>query len=616
MAGNISKSNDLNLGKGIFLKIISILGILFLIAPLIILVVFSFNSARTMTQWEGFSLRWYKAALQDETIWLALKNSLIIGVISTIITTILGTAAALAIGKYAFKGKKAFENMLYIPVILPEIIFGIALLALYAMIRFPLGFASIIVAHVTFTFSFVTLIVLAKVNNFDRNLEEASLDLGAGRWQTFRRVILPNIAPGIISGAVYAFTMSLDDFVVTFFTAGVGSSTLPLKIYSLIKTGVTPTINAISTILILFTIIALLSAYTIQKNKDHLKKGTKTVLSVFGGIVAVCILFIMFYSPGHKNELNICNYADYLDDGLIDDFEKEYGIKINLDYMNDTEELLTRMMMGVSGYDLIVPTGNVIKILIANDLLSPIDYFTNYDTIDSTFTHLEYDPTGKYYVPYAYGFTAIAYNSKFVKDPVNSWSIMWDQEYKGRMLMLDFSSEAFFSAYKKLGLTFDTNPQSLQQAYNALAEQKPLLKKYESNLTWEYLISEEVYLAQTWNGSITRLNSLYPQFKMILPQEGVAYFVDNLCIPKSSANKENALLFLNFLYSPKNAARNMEKIMYTMPVPAAWDYLDDFLKTSKIFCPDPQDLPPVFILPDFGDFKQDIDKAWTKLKSQ
>jgi len=617
MAGNISKSNDLNLGNSLFLKIITILGIIFLISPLIILIIFSFNSARTVTQWEGFSLKWYKEVFSDDTIWYSIKNSLIIGLISTFLTTVLGTAAALAIGKYTFKGKKIFENILYIPIILPEIIFGISLLALYILIKFPLGIVSIIVAHVTFSFSFVTLIVLAKVNNFDRNLEEASLDLGASRWQTFRNVIFPNISPGIISGALFAFTMSIDDFVVTFFTAGVGASTLPLKIYSLIKFGVTPAINAISTILIFFTIVVLLMVNALQKS-ERTKSGVKYAMLTGLGLIVIFIVFSFFSSPKEKNELNIYNYSDYMDETLIEDFEKEYGIKVNLDYMNDSEELLSRLMMGVSGYDLIVPTGYIVKIMIENDLLSPIDHslFTNYSGIDPAYTKLEFDTTGTYYVPYAYGFGTIVYNSEMVKEPVNSWEIMWNPKYRGKILMLDDIRETFFAAYKRLGLAFDDNPQSLDKALSLLLEQKPLLKKYESNLTHEYLINKEVYLAHTWNGSIARLNRLHPEFKMALPQEGLLYFVDNLCVPKTAENKKNAWLFLNYLYKPENAARNIAKIMYSMPVPEAYQHLSEELKNNKILFPDKADLPPLEITRDLGAFAGKLDEAWTTLKTK
>lgn len=613
MAGNIAKSNDLNLGRGIFLKIVTLLGIIFLISPLIILIIFSFNSSRTVTQWEGFSLHWYRTLFTDSSIWFSIRNTLIIGFVSTLLTTVLGTAAALAIGKYAFRGKKLFENILYVPVILPEIIFGIALLALYVLIRFPLGMASIIVAHITFSLSFVTLIVLARVNNFDRNLEEASLDLGASRWQTFRHVILPNIAPGIISGALFAFTLSIDDFVVTFFTAGVGASTLPLKIYSLIKYGITPAVNAVSTILIICTISVLLLIRTMQKSSG-LNKGVKYALAA----VSVLLVAFVIFSPAVKSrteEVNIYNYSDYIDEGVIRDFEIETGIRVNYDYMNDSEELLSRLMMGVSGYDLIFPVGYIVQIMIDKDLLSPLDFsnIPNYQYIDPGYRKLEYDTTATYHIPYTYGFGTIVYNSEIITEEVDSWQIMWDHRFQGKILMLDDIRETFFAAYKVLGLDFNDNPQSLELALAKLIEQKPLLKKYESNNTLEYLVNREVYLGHTWNGSIVKLNREHPEFKMALPREGVLYFVDNFCIPKTAPNKKNAELFINFLIKPENAARNMAKVTYAMPIPAAMEFLDEELRNNPIFLPDPADLPPLELSRDFGAFSGEIDKAWTRL---
>ncbi|MDD3052362.1 MAG: extracellular solute-binding protein [Candidatus Cloacimonetes bacterium] len=618
MAGNIAKSNDLKLGNNLLLKIVTIFSIVFLISPLLILVFYSFNSSRTISQWQGFSFKWYFSIFNDRSIWFALKNSLIIAVISTFFTTILGTAAALAVGKYAFKGKKLFENILYIPIILPEIIFGISLLALFMMIKFPLGMLSIIAAHITFSFSFVTLIVLAKVNNFDKNLEEASLDMGANRWQTFRYVILPNIAPGIISGALFAFTLSIDDFVVTFFTAGVGSSTLPLKIYSLIKYGITPGTNAISSILIFFTIAVLLIVNKASKTKVT-KKSYNYAFIIIGGALLLFALYSFFSGDNKQEQLNIYNYSDYMDEELIKEFEEQYNIKVNVDYMNDSEELLSRLLMGVAGYDIIVPTSYTVKIMIENDLLSPIDFsnIPNYANVDSAFTKLSFDPTGTFYVPYCYGITALVYNSEVVKEPVDSWQIMWNSDYKGRILMIDDIRDTFFAAYRRLDLDFDSNTNSLQKALELLLKQKPLLKKYESNMTFEYLINKDVYLAHTWNGAIARLNKEYPQFKMGLPKEGVSYFVDNLCIPKTAVNKKNAELFINFLYTPENAARNMNKIYYTMPVPEAMNYLNDDLKGNKIFNPfDEKDMPPMFITEDLGEFAGELNKAWTILKTR
>jgi len=616
MAGNISRGNDLGIGQGKGLKIITLAGLVFLLLPLLVLIVYSFNESRTVTVWTGFSLKWYRSVFQDPAIWLAVKNSLVIAVVSTFFTTVLGTMGALLLSKYTFRGKDLFQNMLYVPVLLPEIIFGVMLLAMFLMIGFPLGLISIICAHITFSFPFATMIIYAKVVNMPASIEEASLDLGASRWQTYLKVVLPFISPGIISGAMFAFTMSIDDFVVTFFTAGVGSSTLPLKIYSLIKFGVTPSINAISTLLIVFTVIVLFISNRIQESKRLGKKFKITILSFF--ILLIIFLIASPFFNSDEKKLNIYNYSGYLSDKLINDFEKESGIKVTLDYYNDNEELLSRLKMGVSGYDLIFPTGYMVKIMKESGLLSPIDYkmVPNYQYVTPIFRTLPYDTTGLYYIPYAYGFTGMVYNSEMIKDTVNSWKAMWDPKYQGKILMIDEMRETFYVAFTLLGKPFSPDTAVLNQARDLLIRQRPLLKKYESNAIEERMISGDAWIAHAWNGLTARLVKADPKFKSVMPSEGVVFWVDNICIPAGAPHKENALLFINFLLKPENTAKNIQTIMYAMPNEQARALLDSSLKNNKVIFPDLNDSTEMEVLEDYGNFNQMLDKAWTEVKTK
>lgn len=614
MAGNLARGNDLNIGQGKGLKLVTLTGVIFLLLPLIILIVFSFNESKNMMQWQGFSLKWYASVFHDKGLWLAVKNSMIIAIISTVLTTVLGTMCAMLLGKFRFRGRALFQNLLYVPVILPEIIFGVALLAFFLLIDFPLGLLSIIVAHVTFSFPFVTLIILSKVLNLPASLEEASLDLGAGRWQTFVKVILPYISPGVVSGAMFAFTLSIDDFVVTFFTAGVGASTLPLKIYSLIKFGVTPAINAVSTILIIFTVGALIISDRLQKS-ERIPKNIKITL---GGIVLTIIIALvvipMFSGKGEK--LNIYNYSEYLDEKLVEEFEKETGIDVSIDYFNDGEELLSRMKMGVTGYDIIVPTGYMVKIMKEQNLLARINYnnIPNYKYVTPLFKKLSYDTTGMYYIPYVFGFTGIVYNQKFIKDTVDSWTSLWNPAYKDKILMIDNMYESFWVAYKILGMKLNADTSKLAKALDLMIKQKPLLKKYESNATEAMMMNEEAWIAHTWNGLIARLNMYNPDFKLCMPKEGVVYWLDNMCIPASAPNKANAEKFLNFLYKPENSAINMRKIMYAMPNEEARKMLEPELQNNRILFPEMPSDNKIEILDDLGDFNKYMDRAWTTLK--
>ena len=231
---------------------------LFLYAPILVLMVFSFNSAQSTQVWEGFSTKWYAVLWQDESVLNALYNSLIVGITSTIIATIIGTFTAMALTRHRFRGKGFADSTIYAATVMPDIVVGVSLLAFFVAMGFGLGITTIIIAHVAFNISFVTIVVRARLSGMDQSIEEAARDLGANPVNTFLRVTLPLIFPGVMAGALLAFTLSFDDFVITFFVSGVGSSTLPLKIYSMIKFGVSPVINALSTVLLVATMVLIL----------------------------------------------------------------------------------------------------------------------------------------------------------------------------------------------------------------------------------------------------------------------------------------------------------------------------------------------------------------------
>jgi spermidine/putrescine transport system permease protein len=240
-------------------------GYIFLYLPIIILVIFSFNASRYAAAWRGFTLRWYASLFADQAIGAALKNTLIVAGTSTLISTVFGTMVALAMERYKFRAKLAFDALLYLPIIIPDIAMAVMLLLFFVLSHTRLGLTTIIISHVAFNISFVAVVVRARLAYFDISLEEAAQDLYANEWQTFRRVTLPLIMPGILGGALLAFTLSIDDFVITFFTAGPGSTTLPLRIYSMVKLGVTPEINALSSMMLLASMVLVFLSLMLQR---------------------------------------------------------------------------------------------------------------------------------------------------------------------------------------------------------------------------------------------------------------------------------------------------------------------------------------------------------------
>lgn len=251
--------------RGVFLRAHTGLVYVFLYAPIAILVLFSFNRASQTAVWQGFTLEWYRSLAGNELILDAARNSLAVGFAATAVATVFGTLAALALSRYEFPGKGVTRNLLYLPIIIPEIVVGAALVTFFGVVGLRLSLLTVVIAHVVFSISYVAIVVRARLSGFDRSLEEAALDLGARPLQTFWRVTLPLIAPGVASGALLVFTVSIDDYVITSFVAGVGATTLPLQIYSMLKVGVTPEINAISTLLLAVTIALIAVAQRLQK---------------------------------------------------------------------------------------------------------------------------------------------------------------------------------------------------------------------------------------------------------------------------------------------------------------------------------------------------------------
>lgn len=241
------------------LRLYAFLAYAYIYLPILILIIFSFNTQKLNVRWEGFTLAWYGELFRDAHVLDALRNSLVIATISTVVATVIGTMAALALQRYSFRGRGASESLLYIPVIIPEVVMGIALLAFFAQMNIRLGLTTITLAHIAFSIPFVTLVVRARLHGFDKSIEEAAMDLGANEFTTFRRVTLPTIMPGVLSGAMLAFTLSLDDYVITYFTAGPGSTTLPLRVFSMVRFAVTPEVNALSTLWVL-TVFGVLAA--------------------------------------------------------------------------------------------------------------------------------------------------------------------------------------------------------------------------------------------------------------------------------------------------------------------------------------------------------------------
>jgi spermidine/putrescine transport system permease protein len=252
---------------------------LFLYLPLMVLVVMSFNDSRRTTTWKGFTLDWYAAVFRDAELVQALGNSLAIAAFSTLLSVVLGTLAAIALWRFRFPGQTLVSGGFALPIVVPEICMGVAMLIFFSRVMpwpaglpWPLSLGAIVIAHVAFSFPFVAVVVRARLESFDRSQEEAARDLGASQWQALLDVVIPHLKPALLAGALLAFTLSLDDFVITFFTAGPDTVTFPVKVYSMVRFSVTPKVNAISTLLLVFTVLLTFIALRLQARAEQEKK--------------------------------------------------------------------------------------------------------------------------------------------------------------------------------------------------------------------------------------------------------------------------------------------------------------------------------------------------------
>jgi spermidine/putrescine transport system permease protein len=258
------RATPLEYGRKRWLQIVLALNFLFLYFPIAALIAFSFNDSRRNVTWQGFTFKYYEKAYNNAGLHEAFLNSMIVAGTSTVVSTLLGTMLGLALYRYRFPGRGPFEGWVHLPIVIPEVCLGVAMLAFFAWADIPLGLFTVTVSHIAFTIPFVAVVVRSRMAGFDESLEEASRDLGANGWQTFWSVTFPYMVPGVVAGALLAFTLSLDDFVITFFTSGPGSTTFPIKIYSMVRFSVTPEVNAASTVLIVLTLTLTVTAMLIQ----------------------------------------------------------------------------------------------------------------------------------------------------------------------------------------------------------------------------------------------------------------------------------------------------------------------------------------------------------------
>lgn len=495
------------------------------------------------------------------------------------------------------------------------------------------GFTTILLAHITFNIPYVVLSVMPKLRQVNPNTYEAALDLGASPLYAYFKVIIPDILPGILSGFLLSFTLSLDDFVITHFTKGAGVDTLSTKIYTEVKKGIKPEMYALSTLMFGAVLLLLLFVNYAPKKKesaDGLHFSSKA--GVAKKVVAVALVAVIFIggfyaysgsSAAHSEQVIVYNWGEYMDPEVIEQFTKETGIEVIYDEFETNETMYPKVEAGAVAYDLVCPSDYMIKRMLDNDLLAKINFdnVPNIKNIGKTYLEQsqEFDPTNEYSVPYTWGTVGILYNKKKVKEPVDSWSILWDSKYKDQILMQDSVRDAFAVALKSLGYSLNsTDEKELEEAKDLLIEQKPLVQAYVIDQVRDKMIGNEAAIGVIYSGEAIYTQRENPDLEYVIPKEGSNIWFDSWVIPKNAPNKENAEKFLNFLCRPDIALKNFEYITYSTPNEAARKLIkDEDIRNSKIAFPDISSLKNCETFQFLGDDADALyNRLWREVKSK
>jgi spermidine/putrescine transport system permease protein len=587
---------------------------LFLYAPLFVLVAFSFNRGRLSATWDGFTLDWYARLVANPALLASLRNSLMVAVATTVLATILGTAGALALHRHRFRARGPLEAAVLLPMVVPEIVLAASLLLLFAALGLRLGFLTLVMAHVAFSVSYAVVVVRARLAGFDRTLEEAAMDLGAGPWRTLRYVTLPAIAPGVLAAALLVFALSVDDYVVSSFVAGVGSTTLPLHVYSMVKSGISPEINAASTLLLVATSLLLYAAW-------RLEQGRRVGTAVPPALAGLLLLGAPFLAGGPsvraERELNLYIWSGYIAPETIRRFEQRHDVRVNLDLYDSNEALLAKVSAGNAGYDVLCPSNYIVEILLQQQRLRTLDHsaLPHLANTDPRFLDRPFDPGNRHSVPYVWGTAGIGYRRSKAGE-VDSWAAMWDARFKGRILMLDDARESIGAALRWKGYSLNTTePAPLALAQRLLIEQKPLVRTYNTSNYEDILLSGDVWLAQGWSGQFAKAMDSDPDIDYVIPREGSSLFLDNLVIPIDAPHPALAHAFLDFVMEAEVAAEICTTMRYSTPNRAALPLLPEHVRRNPATFPPADALARVELIVDIGEATVLYDRLWTEVKA-
>lgn len=607
-------------GKIIYLIVI----LMFLYLPILALVVFSFNEGKSMSLWTGFSLKWYEEMLGNTMIMEAIWNTFTIALAAAAIATVIGTAACVGIMSMKKRTETVVMGLNNIPMLNADIVTGISLMLTFILFGVSLSWGTVLLSHVTFCIPYVVLSVMPKFKQISGNTYEAALDLGASPFYAFYKVVLPDIRPGIVSGFLLAFTMSVDDFVITHFTRGAGINTISTLIYSQVKVGIRPTLFALSTVIFVTVLVVLVTSNLASVKSDgKYKKPVMAVLSV----LVVCLLggtLILSGFSGNKSgkEVHVYAFGDYIDPALIEEFESKTGISVVMDTFDTNEEMYPVIKNQSVNYDVVCASDYMIDKMIGEGLLWEIDYsgIPNVSNLEKKYLEVaeKFDPGNKYAVPHTWGTLGILYDStKISEGEITSWNDLWKEKYKGRIVMPDSMRDTMAIGLKANGYSLNTTvEEEISQAADYLIEQKPLVYKYANDSARDMILGGSADIAVIWNGEVLYCQEERPELTYVVPKEGSEDFTDCWAIPQSAENKENALAWINFMLEKDVAMVNFDYLTYSIPNISVIDSVKNDAAMMGVLFPEDAVLVQCEALQNLGAEADDLySKYWKKFKS-
>ena len=568
-----------NKGKRPFGKILMILMIIFFYLPIAYMIIFSFNDGKSLTSFTGFSLHWYQHMLESQDMMEALYTTFSVALLATFISTVAGTIAAIGLSKSKKVIRGLMEQVNNLPMMNPEIVTAIGFMLLFITFKVEKGYMTMLLAHIAFCIPYVMLSVMPKIKQLDPNLADAAMDLGATPWQALRKVVVPQITPGIISGGLIAFTMSIDDFIISYFVTGGGVKNLSIIVYTMSKR-VNPSINAISTCMVLIITVALviinlapvLSAK--RRKKEEIRKRRVLPGVLVAAALVVVIVIVKFGGeekerPFEGQTLYLYNWGEYTGENILRDFEEETGATVVQESFDSNEQMYIKVA-NQEPYDVLVPSDYMVQRLIDEDLLQKLDKskLTCMDKLADAVKGLPYDPQNEYSVPYFWGTVGIVYDKTKVEIrdlEAEGFGIFLDEKYKGDVYLYDSERDAFMMALKDLGYSMNTTSEKeIQEAYDWLVQ---CVETMDAEIVTDEIIDNMAQgrkaLGLIYSGDATYVMEENENMGYYMPDTGTNLWSDAMVIPKNAKNPELAHAFINYASDYDGAYDNSSYVGYT-----------------------------------------------------